>query len=113
MAIIHEVNEPTWSGNENITAVLDLNLLVSLRTTAIGNTRTKHGSIAKTTGIVEDLDAQLSSWGDDENQGLTPWQTLSSGIPISELDTRGSKLLNLSYQFGNGRDEEGGSLARA
>jgi uncharacterized protein YoxC len=94
---IHEINQPTRGSNEEITALLEQWNLLTKRATTIDDTRTKHGTVAKASGLVEDLSSKLSVGADDENQRLS---TISLTLPHeSRVATDSSKLLSLAHEL--------------
>lgn len=68
---VNEVAKTTGCSNENIAALLKLDDLLGDWTTAVDDAGTKHGSIAETTSLIEDLGGKLTSWADDQDQGLS------------------------------------------
>jgi hypothetical protein len=109
----HEVDQTTWSSNENVTALGQLLSLFTHRTTAIGNARAEHRAIAKTTRLVEDLTTQLTSWCYDEDQRLSTNSVDIRVEAVSEVWATSSKLLNLAHELRDGRDQVSSGLPRA
>jgi hypothetical protein len=65
------VDKSTRGSDEDVTTFGEFLTLLTHGTTAIGNARTKHRAVAKTTSFIEDLTTQLTSWCDDEDQRLS------------------------------------------
>ena len=105
----HDVDETTRSSNENVTTFLELSDLLTDWTTTICNAGTKHGAIAQTTSLIEDLCAKLTSGSDNEDQWLSTNTIVL--LTLCNVGTRSSELLGLAHQLGENRDEESSSLA--
>src|SRR6187402_3401895 len=71
MRTVDKVTKTTRSANEDIASLLKLQDLLTDWATTIDDTRAKHGTIAETTGLIEDLGSQLSTWCYNQNQWLS------------------------------------------
>ena len=106
----HEVDETTRSSDEDVTTFLEFVHLLAHRTATICNAWAKHGAIAESTTLIEDLAAQLSSRCDDQDERLSSY-TLRLIEAFSKVGTRSSELLGLTHQLGESRNQVGCRLA--
>jgi hypothetical protein len=60
-----EIDETTRGTDQDITTLTKLGNLFAQRTTTIHNARTKHGTVAESTGFIEDLSGKFSAGADD------------------------------------------------
>src|SRR5947209_26195 len=101
----HEVEQTSWRSNENVTSALKFVLLLSLWCTAVRDARSKHGAIAETTSFIEDLGAQLTSGGNNQDQGLSA-NSIDLGIEaVGQIWATACQLLDLTHELGDGRDQ--------
>lgn len=108
-----EINETSWSSNENITALSDLVELIAARATTIHNTRTKHRAVAEATRLVEDLNGKLTVGANDEHEWLGTKEIARVWDESRRVGTLCTQLLGLAHELGQGGDQEGTSLAGA
>ena len=113
MRLVHEVDETTRSANQNVASLLQLHALLTDWTTAIDDAGTQHRAVAETASLIEDLSGQLTSRGNDDDQRFSTNRVKVLIEALAEIWARGSQLLGLSHQFGQDRNEEGCSFARA
>src|ERR1700712_3725578 len=92
----HEVEEPTRRCNEDVTATVELRSLVTDGGATISNAGAKHGAVAETTCLVEDLAAKLAGRGNDQDQGLGT-DSVTGGIKVETTGARSGELLSLSH----------------
>lgn len=111
MRLTHEVDNTTWSANEDVTPLLELLTLEAGRCAAVNNTGTQHRPITEAPSIIEDLSSQLTSWTHNENQWLSS-NCIRLGIEVfSHIGARGSQLLCFTHQLGQNWDEESAGFA--
>lgn len=113
MGPIHEVNQATRSGNEDITALLELLLLVNQRSTPIHNAGAQHGTVAQTASLIKDLSGKLPGRSNHKHQRFSA-NSIVSGVPVRPHKRPGSReLLSLSHQLGKNRDQKRSSFSGA
>lgn len=109
--ICDEINETTWSSNENIAALGDLVELVAAGPTTIHNTGTEHRAVAETTGLVENLHSKLTVGTNDEHEWLGTSKVARIRDKSRGVGAWCTQLLGLAHEFGQGGDQESTSLA--
>lgn len=110
MRTLNEVDETTRRGDQYVASLGKLTDLITNWTATVGDARAKHGTVAELASLVEDLDGQLASRDDDDNQRLS---TNLGGVEVNHgrVGTRSSELLGLAHQLVQDGDEVSGSLA--
>lgn len=111
--LLHKVQQPSWSSDEDITTLLKLLSLVTSGSTTVSDTRTQHGAITQTTGFVEDLCGQLASRGHDEHQRFRTNRVRGRVESGSQIRTRCSKLLCFTHQLREHGDKKSRSFTRS
>jgi hypothetical protein len=111
VGLAHDIDESTRSGNEDVATLVELSNLFTDRATAICDAGTKHGPIAQTTSLIEDLAAELASRSNNKNQRLSTDAVTVRVEAVGKVGTRSSKLLGLPHELGEDRDQECCSLA--
>lgn len=109
---LHHVDQTARRGDENITALLQLINLVAHRSASIDDARSEHGTVAKLSGLVEDLNCEFSSRNHDDDQGLCPYGRDNACIKLERIRTRSSQLLGLAHQMVEDGDKIRSGLAR-
>ena len=112
MGLRHEVKQTARSCNKNIAAFGKFGSLITGRTSTIRNTGAEHRAVAETTSFIEDLAAELTSRGNDQDQRFGS-DTIGVFVePVGQVGSGSCQLLDLAHELGNARDQERRSLAR-
>lgn len=113
VATTHDVTKATRSSDEKIATLGELVQLITHGSTTVSDARAKHGAIAETTSLVEDLTAQFTGGGNDKNQRLSS-NTVNAIVEVlRNVGTSSSQLLGLAHELGDSRNQISSGLARA
>lgn len=108
----HKVEQSARSANKNVASLLKLQTLSCYWASSIHDARPQHGSVAETTGFIEDLCRQLTGRRNDQYKWLTGHCVSCRVKPGSRVRTRGCELLGLSHELREHWNEKGGRLPR-
>lgn len=70
IVVLHKVHEASWSGNQDVTAHLELLALIPSGSTSIHNARAQHCTVAQATSQVERLSSELAGRTHNQYQRL-------------------------------------------
>jgi hypothetical protein len=93
----HKVEETTGSSNEDVAAFHQLILLFANWCTTVGDAGAKHGSIAQTASLIEDLAAKLAGRGNDQDKRFAANGVMLRVEAVGEVGTRSGKFLGLTH----------------
>lgn len=106
---VDEVPETTRSTNKNVTSFAEKVALFADGRTAIYHTWAKHGAIGELASLVEDLDSQLTSGHNDENQRLSLDRSV---LLVGWARARSAPTLGFAHERVQDGDQVSSSLAR-
>lgn len=110
---VHEIADTTWCGNEDVTALSEFLQVVLDWNTAVGTGWAKHGTVAETASFIEDLLRELTSWYQNDNEGLGA-DAVYSWVVVwrSHIWTRSLELSDFSHEVGDDGDQVSSGLSR-
>ena len=102
---LHEVAQSSGCADQNIASFLQAGDLVKHWAATVNDARAQHRAVAKLSGLVEDLNGQLTAGTNNEDQRLSTHRGVNARSESGRVGSRSGELLRLAHQLVENRDD--------